>query len=103
MICTRDDVVAAAHAAFPKSDAATILGVLDLYGTESYEREKERVQLAIVALSEGNEDKLLYLVQAAKTDYRDVLSWQASGPLSEAERKKLQQAALRVLEKWGKK
>jgi hypothetical protein len=103
MINTRDDVVAAVRAAFPSSDPATILGVLDLYGTESYERERERVQLAIVALSEGNEDKLLHFVQAAKTDYRDVLHWQASGPLSESEGHKLQQAALGLIEKWGKR
>ena len=49
---TRDDVIAALQIAFPSSDAATIPGVLDLYGTESYERERERVQLAIVALRE---------------------------------------------------
>ncbi len=103
MTHTRDDVVAAVHASFPNRDAATILGVLDLYGTESHERERERVQLAIVALSEGSEDNLLYFVQVAKTDYRDVLSWQAGGPLSEPEGRRLQQAALRVLEQWGKK
>jgi hypothetical protein len=100
---TRDDVVAAVHAAFQSGDPAMILGVLDLYGTESYEQEKERVQLAIVALSEGSEDKLLYFVQAAKRDYRDILCWHASGPLLESEGRKQQQTALRLLEKWGKK
>lgn len=100
---TRDNVVAAVRARFQNSDAATILGVLDLYGTQSYEREKERVQLAIVALSEGDEGKLRYFVECAKTDYRDVLHWQASGPLSEAEGEKQWQAALRLLERWGKK
>jgi len=103
MIYTRDDVVAAVHAVFPKSDAATILSILDLYGTEPYEREKERVQLAIVSLSGGREDKLPDFVQAAKTDYRDVLCWQASGPLSEADGEKQRQAALHLLDQWGKK
>lgn len=103
MTYTRDDVVAAVHATFPQSDAATILGVLDLYGTESCEREKERVQLAIVSLTEGSEDKLLDFVKAAKRDYRDVLYWQASGPLSEAEGQKQQQAVRRLLDQWGKK
>ena len=103
MTYTRDNVVAAVHAAFPKSDAATILGILDLYGTEPYEREKERVQLAIVSLSTGSEDKLLDLVRTAKTDFRDVLSWQDGGPLSEAEGQKQRQAARRLLDKWGKK
>jgi hypothetical protein len=103
MANTRDDVVAAVHAAFPSSDPATILDVLDLYGMESHERERERVQLAIVRLSEGSEDKLLDFLQSAKTDYRDVLCWQATGPLSESEGKKQQHAALRLLEQWGKK
>jgi hypothetical protein len=103
MTCTRDDVVAAVRATFPRSDASTILGILDFYGTGSYEREKERVQLAIVSLSEGSEDKLLDLVQAAKTDYRDVLYWQESGPLSEAEGQKQRQAVRYLLDRWGKK
>ena len=100
---TRDDVVAAVRAGFPHSDAATVFSVLDLYGTEFYEREKERVQLAIIALSKGDEDQLLYFVQCAKTDYRDVLHWHASGPLSAAEGEKLQWAARELIERLGKK
>jgi len=100
---TRDEVVAAVRASFPHGDAATILSILDLYGTEPYEREKERVQLAIVALSAGEEDKLLYFVQCAKTDYRDVLHWQASGPLSAKEGEQARQAAFGLIKRWGKK
>lgn len=103
MAHTREDVIDAVRAAFPHSDATSILAVLDLYGTESYERERARVQVAIVTLSEGNEDKLRYFVQTAKTDYRDILSWVETGPLSEAEGEKLRQAALQLLERWGKK
>jgi hypothetical protein len=99
---TREEVVAAVAAAFPHSDAATVLAVLDLYGVEAYERERERVQLAIVGLSGGSEDQLLYLVQAAKTDYRDVLAWQATGPLSPRQGEALQQAARALMAKWGK-
>src|ERR1700682_5412681 len=103
MANTRDDVVAAVRAAFASSDLATSLGGLGLQGAESHERERERVQLAIVTLSEGSEDKLLYFLQSAKSDSRDVLCWQSTGPLSESEGKKQQQAALRLLEQWGKK
>lgn len=49
--------------------------MLEQYGVEPYERERERVQLAIVNLSEGNEDKLRYFLGVAKQDYRDVLFW----------------------------
>lgn len=60
---------------FPSRSAKTVLELLDLYGVEEYERERERVQLAILTLSQGNEDKLLRFVEAAKQDYRDVLYW----------------------------
>ena len=52
-----------------------MLKLLDIYGVESYERERERVQLAILKLSEGNEEKLGEFVAVAKRDYRDVLFW----------------------------
>jgi hypothetical protein len=100
---TRAQVIAAAESAFPTCDAATVLAVLDLYGTEVYERERERVQLAIIALSEGSEAKLLHFVQTAKKDYRDILYWAASGPLSESEGERQRQAAARLLDQWGKK
>ena len=49
--------------------------LLDVYGVEAYEHERERVQLAILKLSEGNEEKLREFVAVAKRDYRDVLFW----------------------------
>jgi len=36
---------------------------------------RERVQLAILKLSEGNEEKLREFFAVAKRDYRDVLFW----------------------------
>jgi len=52
-----------------------VLELLGTYGIESYERERERVQLAILKLSEGNEEKLREFTAIAKRDYRDVLFW----------------------------
>ena len=49
--------------------------MLDEYGVETYQRERDRVQLAIINLSEGDEAKLRYFVDVAKRDYRDVLFW----------------------------
>ena len=103
MAATRENVVAAARTAFPRGDTAAIVEMLNLYGTEPHERERERVQLAVLALSQGSEDKLLQFVQAAKIDYRDVLSWVETGPLSEAQGAALTKAALRLLERWGDK
>lgn len=99
---TREDVLAAARAAFPGSDAATIVGLFDLYGSKPYERERERVQLAIVALSEGREDQLLYFIQTAKNDYLDILCWAVGGELSEAQLRQAREAVLRLLEHWGR-
>ena len=75
MTRSRDEVVTGVEAAFPQSSRTRVLEVLDTYGVESYERERERVQLAILKLSEGNEEKLREFVAVAKRDYRDVLFW----------------------------
>src|SRR5467141_4373978 len=75
MAHTRDEVVAVVQKTFPESAHARVLELLDTYGVESYEREQERVQLAILKLSEGNEEKLREFIAVAKRDYRDVLFW----------------------------
>ena len=72
---TRDEVVAVVRKTFPEISWGRVLVLLDTYGVESYERERERVQLAILKLSEGNEEKLRKFVAVAKRDYRDVLFW----------------------------
>ena len=75
MARTRADVIAAVQATFPDGAVPHILELLDAYGVEAYERERERVQIAIVTLTEGDEGKLGYFIGAAKRDYRDVLFW----------------------------
>lgn len=75
MVPTRAQVRAAAAHRFPGEDTATVVGILDLYGVESYERERERVQVGILKLSGGDVDRLLAAVADAKKDYRDVLWW----------------------------
>jgi len=71
---SRGDVLAAVQASFPVS-WASVLAQLDTYGLEPYEHERERVQLAVLKLGEGNEDKTRSYLAAAKDDYRDVLYW----------------------------
>ena len=48
---------------------------LQKFGTEEYEREAERVRLAILKLCEARTERVIELVAAAKRDYRDVLMW----------------------------
>jgi hypothetical protein len=75
MARSRDEVVAVIRATFPESSRARVLELLDSYGVEPYEHERERVQLAILKLSGGSEEKLREFVVVAKRDYRDVLFW----------------------------
>jgi hypothetical protein len=70
-----DEVLRAVIEGFPDETPSAITEILAQYGVERHERERERVQLAIVRLSEGDVGQLGYLVRAAKQDYRDVLYW----------------------------
>lgn len=99
---TRDQVIAAVAAALPGGETQA-LECLDRYGTAPHERERERVQLAIVALAGGSLEKLAQLVADAKRDYRDLLMWHDAGPLSPQEGERLRRAAREILDKWGRK
>lgn len=103
MTHTPEEVLALAQAMFGESCLKEVLAVLDVYGTESYEREINRVKLAILQLSEGKTEKLRYWVKTAKVDYRDALAAQQLGPLSPEEGAKWQAIATDLLERWGKK
>jgi hypothetical protein len=102
MAHTREQMIAAARAAFGEDALTDIVSVLDQYGIEKHEPERERVQLAIIALSGGDKERLLRYVRDAKIDYRDILAAQQLGPLSEDEGRKLQDAARALIGKWGK-
>jgi len=103
MTPTRDEILASANAMFGESDLAEVMTAIDEYGTASYEREADRVKLAILQLSEGRKDKLLYWIKIAKVDYRDVLAAGELGPVSPDEGAKLQGMAKDLIDRWGKK
>ena len=75
MMHSRDEVIALVQATFPEESWGHVLELLDSYGVKSYERERERVQLDILKLSVGSEEKVREYVAVAKRDYRDVLFW----------------------------
>jgi len=59
---------------FPDATTAReALAVLDTYGTETWHREKERVQLALLRVSSGDLEKLRLYTRGAQNDYRDTL------------------------------
>ena len=70
----RDLVLTKIKETCPQENSEDVLAALDLYGEETYERERERVQLAILKLSHGSMDELLSNVEVAKHDYRDILA-----------------------------
>ena len=71
----RSLVLANVRQCFPDEDPENVMALLDLYGIESYEQERERVQIAIIKLSQGDLDNLRENVKAAKNDFRDVLAY----------------------------
>src|SRR5439155_23629526 len=68
-------VFATYEATYSTSDWDRKLDLHDSYGVEPYERERERVQVAILTLGAGREAKVREYVAVAKRDYRDVLFW----------------------------
>jgi hypothetical protein len=58
---------------FPKQ-VQQAMAVLSEYGTEDWQREVDRVRLAILKLANGDLQKLRQQMNVAKCDYRDVLA-----------------------------
>ena len=98
---SRDEVVAVVRNSFPESAHARVIELLDIYGVESYGRERERVQLAILKLSEGNKEKLREFVAVAKRDYRDVLFWANNPAEAKLDTPEKRDRIKRMLEKFG--
>ena len=98
---SRGEVVASVQATFPMSSWAGVLELLDSYGVEPYERERERVQVAILKLSAGSEEKIREYVAVAKRDYRDVLFWAEYPEESKLDTPEKRQRVRKMLEKFG--
>ena len=98
---SRDEVVASVQATFPISSWARALELLDGYGADPHERERERVQLAILKLSAGSEEKMREYVAVAKRDYRDVLFWAEYPEESRLDTPEKRQRVRKMFEKFG--
>ena len=101
MAHTRADVVAAVARTFPEGAVARVVGLLDSYGVQPHERERERVQISIVGLSQGDEAKLAYFVEVAKRDYRDVLFWSEYPEEAKLDTPEKRRAYRQMFEKFG--
>ena len=100
---SRDDVVSKALALFGEARATEALALVDAYGSETHEREVNRVKLAILEVCDGKMTRLPYFVKCAKIDYRDVLVGAKLGPMTDEEEAKWQASANRTLALWNKK
>jgi hypothetical protein len=77
---TREAVEARVARDYPDMDPEVVLAILDRYGLKGFQRERERVHLAILKLSEGDIRALIGYTKAAESDYRDVLWWASDNP-----------------------
>src|SRR5947209_15217877 len=71
---TRSLVLKKVEEGFPEPSFTQVVDILDTYGAEPHESERERVQLAVLKLSDGNINKLQELILTAKRDLRDVIA-----------------------------
>ena len=58
---------------FAAERAVEVLAMLGEYGEETWQREPDRVRLAVLKLAAGDLQRLRYEIEGAKRDYRDVL------------------------------
>ena len=58
---------------FQEEQISQVLEILSEYGTESWQREPERVRRDAIIISRGSVDTLRSTIQLAMRDYRDVL------------------------------
>lgn len=76
-----------------------MLELFDGYGVK--ERERERVQLAILKLSAGTGEKLREFLAVAKRDYRDVLVWAEYPEKSRLDTPEKRERIKKMFEKFG--
>lgn len=69
-----DDVERVVRRDFAHENYYKIILVLNEYGTEDWQREPDRVRLAVLMLANGNIEELRRYIEWAKCDYRDVIS-----------------------------
>ena len=70
----REDVLRVIRRDFPHDTEADVLAILEQYGTLDWQREQERVHLAILKLADGDLSALRQHTDTACSDYRDVIA-----------------------------
>ena len=60
---------------FSPEELPSVMALLQSYGTQSWQRELDRVRLALLKLSNGSLESLRQGLEVAHQDYRDILAW----------------------------
>ena len=98
---SREAVLVAVQEAFPEGSRRQALALLDSYGVEAHERERERVQLALLRLCNGSEAQLRVYLHVAKRDNRDVLFWAECPEEAKADTPEKRREMRQLFEKLG--
>ena len=97
-----DDVERVVRRDFPADEHATVVAILDEYGTEKWHRKRARVQLAALKIANGSMRRLQACIESAKRDYRDALvaaEYPAYGKLGFRARKLPAEERKRIIER----
>jgi hypothetical protein len=70
---THDDVERIVYRDFPAEEFASVMTILNEYGTDKWHREPARVRLAALKVADGSMPRLRTCMELAKRDYRDAL------------------------------
>ena len=107
---TSNDVERVVRRDFPKEEFANVMNILSEYGVEQWQRERPRVQLAVLKLARGTLKGLRLQIDEAKCDYRDVLGpaeyptytkrWHQMGKLPAEEKQHIIESDWNQYETW---
>jgi hypothetical protein len=110
---TAADVERVVRRDFPPDQVRNVLTMLSEYGVEKWEREADRVRLAVLKLANRDLTQARNWIAQAKMDFRDVLSpaeyplyskkWGRMDRLTEEEQTKIIDADWAQYEKWFRK
>lgn len=104
---TANDVERIVGRDFAPEQFAPVMDILNEYGSKNWHCECPRVQLAVLKLASGKIEDLRRYIEAAKSDYRDVLAsaeypayFQHGTFASEAERENIIETDWHQYEAW---
>ena len=107
---SRADVERVVRRDFPAERATEVLAVLDQYGSEPWQEERDRVHLAALKLAAGDLDRLRARIEGGRIDARDLIAaaeypaamrlWSRSEPIASEAARPIIEADWRQYREW---